>query len=118
MLSLGVAARDDLAPKAALAAVARHGVAGPVLNDYNFGGYLIFSGIAPAVDGRVDMYGEDFVKRYDDLGSLPALLDEYRIAWTLFHPTAPQVVLLDHLAGWRRLYAGDVAVVHVRAAAR
>ena len=26
----------------------------------------------------------------------------------------PAVVLLDHLSGWRRLYADDIAVVHVR----
>jgi hypothetical protein len=32
----------------------------------------------------------------------------------LLHPKTPAVVLLDHLPGWRRLYADDIAVVHVR----
>jgi len=39
---------------------------------------------------------------------------EYRTTWTLLPPNRPAVVLLDHLPGWRRLYADDVAVVHVR----
>jgi hypothetical protein len=45
---------------------------------------------------------------------LPKLLDQNRIAWTLISPERPAVLLLDHLSGWRRLYANDVAVVHVR----
>jgi hypothetical protein len=32
----------------------------------------------------------------------------------LISPNWPAVVLLDHLPGWRRLYADDIAVVHVR----
>jgi hypothetical protein len=32
----------------------------------------------------------------------------------LLPPNRPAVVLLDHLPGWRRLYADDVAAVHVR----
>jgi len=47
---------------------------------------------------------------------LPQLLDQDGIAWTLIAPERPAALLLDHLPGWRRLYADDVAVVHVRAA--
>src|SRR5207237_7650261 len=32
----------------------------PVFNDYSMGGPLIMQGIAPAIDGRADMYGDDF----------------------------------------------------------
>ena len=32
--------------------------AGPVLNDYDFGGYLDFVGIAPFIDGRAELYGK------------------------------------------------------------
>src|SRR5439155_24073164 len=39
-------------PTAALAAVAADHVDGPVLNDYEFGGYLVFSGVKPFIDGR------------------------------------------------------------------
>jgi hypothetical protein len=44
---------------------------------------------------------------------LPALLGEYGITWTLLEPNSSAVRQLDYLPGWRRLYADDVAVVHV-----
>ena len=106
-------------PAAALAAVEADHVGGPVLNDYGFGGYLIFSGIEPFIDGRAELYGDAFIKRYVEAmtltsDQLPQLLAEYGITWTLISPNRPAVVLLDHLPGWRRLYADDIAVVHVR----
>jgi len=106
-----------LAPTAAIAAAAQQHVEGPVFNDYGFGNYLIYAGIAPFIDGRADMYGDDFLRRSRNLAALPALLAEYRIGWTLLRPENPHVALLDHLAGWRRLYTDKVAVVHVRDAA-
>jgi hypothetical protein len=109
---------DKLTPTAALAAVQAHQVNGPVFNDYGFGGYLIFAGIKPFIDGRY-FYGDAFIQRYVEATAvfsdqLPVLFDEYGITWTLLHPKTPAVVLLDHLPGWRRLYADDIAVVHVR----
>jgi len=117
----GAATRSDVpVPAAALAAVAAEHVSGPVLNDYGFGGYLIFSGIPPFIDGRAELYGDEFFKRYIqamlvESNELPQLLDQYGIAWTLIAPERPAVVLLDHLPNWRRLYADDIAIVHVRA---
>ena len=89
-----------------------------VFNDYAFGGYLMFVGIKPFIDGRY-VYGDAFIKRYAAAVSassdeLPQLLAEYHIAWTLLGAKSPAVVLLDHLPGWRRLYADEIAVVHVR----
>ncbi|TMJ60070.1 MAG: hypothetical protein E6G83_20430 [Alphaproteobacteria bacterium] len=106
-------------PAAALAAVAASHMTGPVLNDYGFGGYLIFSGTPPFIDGRAELYGDEFIKRYIhamllESDELPKLLDQYGIAWTLIAPERPAALLLEHLPGWRRLYADDVAVVHVR----
>jgi hypothetical protein len=94
-------------------------VTGPVLNDYGFGGYLIFAGIPPFIDGRAELYGDEFIKRYVqamllESDELPKLLDQYDIAWTLIAPERPAALLLDHLPGWRRLYADDIAVVHGR----
>jgi hypothetical protein len=110
---------DDSTPAAALAAVKAQHLEGPVFNDYAFGGYLIYSGIAPFVDGRVELYGDAFLNRYFNAvfllsGELPQLLGEYRVTWTLLSAQSQAAVLLDHLPGWRRLYADDIAVVHVR----
>ncbi len=93
---------------------------GPVLNDYDFGGYLDFVGIAPFIDGRAELYGEAYMLRHDralSLQNLPdflRLLDEYRIRATLLAPSTPAVGLLDRLPDWKRAYADDVAVVHMR----
>jgi len=92
----------------------------PILNDYDFGGYLDFTGIAPFIDGRAELYGQAFMLRHDralSLQNLPdflRLLDEYGIRITLLAPSTPAVALLDRLPDWRRTYADDIAVVHMR----
>jgi hypothetical protein len=90
----------------------------PVLNDYGMGGYLIFRGVRPFIDGRTDMYGDAFNARYDAAVSsrpaLEAVLAEQGVAWTLFQPWSPAVRLMDAEPGWRRLYTGPHAVIHVR----
>jgi hypothetical protein len=117
--------RRDLAPPANItpaAALASIDVAqaGPILNDYNFGGYLDFVGVPPFIDGRMELYGAAFTLRYhravtlEDLPDFLRLLDEYRIGTTLLAPTTLAVALLDRLPDWQRVYADDVAVVHTR----
>lgn len=126
IVALGIAAAPSgrLPPKqlrtleAAVAAAAAAGLSGPVLNSYNFGGYLIYRGIPVFIDGRADMYGDDFVKQYvtavsaSESDALPALLAKFKVQWTLLEPGMPAVALLDRLPGWRRVYTDDAAVVH------
>jgi hypothetical protein len=94
--------------------------AGPVLNDYSFGGYLIFAGIPTFIDGRAELYGGQFIVRYNrdvslaDLRDFLNLLDEYKLGATLLAPDTPAVALLDRLPDWQRVYSDDVAVVHKR----
>ena len=49
-----------------------------------------------------------------DVETLLHLLEPYQIDATLLNPTLPATKVLDHLAGWKRLYADDIAVIHVR----
>jgi hypothetical protein len=100
------------APTQAVKFAKERQIDGRVLNDYEFGGYLIFSGIEPFVDGRADLYGDAFLKRSNDVAQLPDILREYRIAWTLLDVNDPRAALLDHLANWRRIYTDDIAVIH------
>jgi hypothetical protein len=115
-----VVAHDPrVAPAEALAAAKAAGIAGPVFNAYDFGGYLIFAGVAPFIDGRVDVYGDRFMERYADAvaaqgDALPRLLARYRIAWTLLTPQMPAVGALDRSPDWVRVYADANAVVHRR----
>lgn len=105
---------DKFTPEAAVNWSQSRQLCGQVLNSYNFGGYLIFRGIAPFIDGRLELYGEAFVDRYFTLENLPSLLDEYHITWTIFEPSNPRNILLDQMPGWHRVYADDQAQIHVR----
>jgi hypothetical protein len=116
--------RDDGAtrPGAALAAAERLHLDGPVFNAQPFGGYLIFRGIKPFIDGRMEMYGEAFLSRYIKAGSgeqtvLDETLQQYAITWTMLEPADGAVAVLDHKPGWRRVYRDDYAVIHMRTGA-
>jgi hypothetical protein len=93
---------------------------GPIFNSYEFGGYLDFVGIPPFIDGRTELYGEQFMLRYyrgvmlEDLPDFLKLLDDYRIETTLLVPATPAVALLDRLPEWRRVYADATAVIYTR----
>jgi hypothetical protein len=108
-----------ITPAAAVAALKAANV-GRVFNDYDLGGYLVFAGVPTFIDGRTELFGGEFTARaYNaatlaDLNDFVALLDEYKIDATLLEPSVPAVALLDRLPGWKRLYADDTAVVHVR----
>lgn len=110
------------APTDAVRAARQAGVRGPVLNEYDWGGYLIHSGIPVFIDGRGEMYGDEFLKAYVQAlqlarpDALEQLLRRYRVAWTLLRPGTPAVALLDRLPGWRRVYSDQTAVVHVKTA--
>ena len=116
----GLAPRQDVAPVAAVEAAGPAGFDGHVFNSVRFGGYLMFRGIPTFVDGRADLFGDAFLERYVTAsnavgGLLPVLLDEYAVTWTLLEPASPAVSLLDHLPGWKRVYADRYAVIHRRA---
>jgi hypothetical protein len=93
---------------------------GAVFNDYDFGDYLIFRGKAPFVDGRLDIYGDGFLRDYTaaldgEDGMLAALIRRHHVRWALLRPDRPAVASLRRLPGWRQLYADPGAVVFVNA---
>ena len=106
-------------PSTALSHVPQELVAAPVLNAYDFGGALIFEGIKPFIDGRTDLYGDDFVQDYfaisgGDPAKLETALQRYRVQWTIFETNSIVAKMLDNMPGWRRLYSDGIAVIHVR----
>jgi hypothetical protein len=112
-------AEDRVTPTAALAHVPADLRAQPVLNAYDYGGYLIDRGVKVFIDGRTDMYPADFMKNDDrlvagDNGALAMTLAHYHIAWTIYPAGSRTVAALDKTPGWHRLYADANAVVHVR----
>jgi len=93
-----------------------------VLNTAGLGGYLITQRIPVFIDGRAELYGAQYVVdtlnafALKDVDLFLNLLKTNDIDATLLTSNTPAVKLLDHLPGWKRVYADDRAVVHVRTA--
>ena len=91
-----------------------------VMNDYDFGGYLIANGVAPFIDGRTELYGEKFFVDHNAASGLMKpenlfrLLDAYRIEATLMRTQSAATTLLDHIDGWQKIYSDDIATIHLR----
>lgn len=107
------------APISALSAVPQNLRTQPVLNDYAFGGYLIFEGVKPFIDSRADLYGDRFVMAYSGLaaGDAPALaavLKNSKVRWTILAPGTPLSAAMRAMPGWRLIHADRFAEVEVR----
>lgn len=94
----------------------------PVFNGYGFGGPLIFAGVRPYIDGRVDMYGDAFTFEHDrlmngDIAGFRRIAARRRITWTILPPGSPLAKALDTEPGWQRLRSDRWAVVHARSRA-
>jgi hypothetical protein len=106
-------------PVAAVAALKKLNLS-RVFNDYDFGGYLISNGVAPFIDGRTELYGEKFFVDHNAASGLMEpenlfrLLEQYRIEATLMRTQSAATKLLDHVDGWQKIYADDIATIHVR----
>jgi hypothetical protein len=99
----------------------RSGLSGNLLNEYVYGGYLIWA--APErkvfIDGRADVYEKAGVLgEYGDwigVRSDPKLLlAKYRIGVCLLSRTAPIARVMPLLPGWKRVYSDDLAVLFVK----
>ncbi len=110
---------STLHPATAIAALPADLRRQPVLNEYGMGGSLILAGIKPYIDGRADVYGDDFMRadsriNRGDIAALNREAEKWGITWTIFSPQTPIVARLDADPGWQRRYADRWAVVHVR----
>jgi hypothetical protein len=92
---------------------------GPLLNSYNWGGYLIWE--APEypvfVDGRTDLYGDEIIMQWFRIVSADdgwqELLEQWDIKVILLEPDWQVVKLLDS-EGWENLYRDDIAVIYAK----
>jgi hypothetical protein len=110
------------APKGAIDFVAQAGISGNVFNDYKFGGYLIFKGIPTFIDGRAELYGDQFLNDYfaavslSDIRASYRLLDTHKIDWVLLEPHRPlSHALRLNSNDWTEVFSDRNAVVFVRA---
>ena len=116
--------REDMftSPGAAYAHVPAALAKTPVLNEYNFGGFLIFNGVRPFIDGRADMYGDKFVGEYAEMmrpsrERIVETIERRGIEWAMLDAGSPARAVMEALPGWRLLYADKVAAAYSRAGA-
>ena len=108
------------APEAALQAARAAGLSGNVLNDYDFGGFLLSQNVPTYIDGRTELFGGPFLKETMDVlngqkrDHLDVIITRHNIRWTLLKPQSPLVADLSRSPQWQKVYQDDIAVVHVR----
>jgi hypothetical protein len=113
---------ETISPKSAFAHLPPALAHSAVLNEDVFGGFLIFHDVRPFIDSR-PLYSRTFRSRYESLARpdaalLNTTLARHRIRWTIFSPGNPAIAAMDARKDWRRLYADQWAVIHVRSGAR
>jgi hypothetical protein len=102
---------NKLIPIKATEFVAYSGIYGRMFNSYNFGGYLIYQ-LYPIhqvfIDGRVDMYGDDFFKEYlKIIGIQPGwevAFDKFNIDYIITERNEPLSQLLQAHGEFRLVY--------------
>ena len=108
-------------PVKALEFIQRSGLSGRMLNEYLYGGYLIWA--APErpvfIDGRTDLYeAAGILKDYMRFVSLDTdprlLLGKYKISYCLFSRDQPIVHVMPLIPGWKQVYSDAQAVVFAR----
>ena len=93
---------------------------GNMFNSYNWGGYLMFAApdVPVFVDGRTDLYGDDFLAQYLRTvflqGDWRAVLDEYDIGFVVIEADGVMAAVLRDEPGWHLAYEDDQAVLFER----
>ena len=89
-------------------------------NAYGWGGYLIWRDIDVFIDGRADVYGDEFMRLHFQAEKLEAdwrePLDTFDVEYVLLAPDAEFGLVLDEAADWTEVYTDDVAVIWARCA--
>jgi hypothetical protein len=108
-------------PAGAVRYLRAHRPAGPLLNSYDWGGYLIWTlypRVRVYVDGRPDMYRDhfmdDFVHTYYAQPGWQATLRRRGVRLVLVEPTSGLGHALATTRGWRVAYHDAVSVLYER----
>jgi hypothetical protein len=108
-------------PVKAVEFIRRTGLSGRMLNEYVFGGYLIWAMPEQKVfvDGRADVYEWTGVMgdlaEWSTLQADPnVLLDKYRVDFCLMSRESPMSRVLPLLPGWKMIYSDEISAIFAR----
>ncbi len=110
-------------PARAVAFLQAHPPSGPIFNHYDWGGYLIWK-LYPStpvfIDGRADLYGEQFLKHFADTYQLKddwqQPFQRWNIETVLVPPDSALATGLRSAPGWIVSYEDAQAIVLTRPA--
>ena len=112
----------DRYPEKAVEYLSQHPQPGPMLNEYAWGGYLIWSPDFHQkvfVDGRADFYEyagvlADYLSMSNVSPDTLFLLRKYGIRLCLIHQDAPLATLLSAMPGWKKVYQDKLSAIFVK----
>ena len=104
-------------PAAAVTYLRRHPLDGALLNDFNWGGYLIWN--LPQqrifIDTRTDVFEQTgLYQNYFDLISLKQPIESYHngeLRYALFPTKSITAIALSHYPNWKVVYQDDTAML-------
>ena len=114
---------EEHSPVRAVEFIKAHHLSGPMLNEWVFGGYLIWA--APEhpvfIDGRGDVF--EWAGVVDEFGKWAQvqtdpnrLLDKYQISFCVLSRESPMIGVLGLLPGWKQVYSDNVSTIFIRSA--
>lgn len=92
----------------------------PVFNEYTFGGPLILAGIRPFIDGRSELYGDQYMIDYVDIAAgdtakFDRAVERYGIRWAILPARGSGLAAeLAKSPRWRRIHTDKVGTIFVR----
>jgi hypothetical protein len=107
-------------PAAAVEWLRMHPMTGEMFNDYGWGGYLLWAlpECKVLIDGRNDFYGKQLVEEFSTVDGIKpgwdAVLEKYRVGWTILPPKHGLNALLALRTDWKQVHADNVAVIYAR----
>jgi hypothetical protein len=112
---------EEESPVKAVAFIKANHLSGPMLNDYPFGGYMIWA--APEypvmMDGRTDVYEwSGFLGEFGSWATMQSdpnlLLHKYNVNFCLLTAQSQMVHILPLLHEWKMVYSDNNSVIFVR----
>jgi hypothetical protein len=104
-------------PVAAADWLAAHPQSGNMLNEFNWGGYLLFR-LWPSqkvfLDSQTDFYGEEMIREYEQTVTgkdWETTLDRYAVDWVIIQPNSGLAQRLRSTENWQILFEDDAAIV-------
>ena len=119
--AVNAADQADYLPADAAAYLAQAEPAGPIFNNYNWGGYIIWRlpQYPVFVDGRTDLFDDDFLHQYLSIylgeEGWQEKLDAFGVNLALIEPDSGLARAMTQEPAWKTVYVDDVAVVYARA---